>query len=640
MAKVKIDKRKYYRESLRLYAKLSGNLTRTLDKLFKQQRIIASKRYAQNEIITDSFYLELATKLHKVFTRNVKQVFDNSKEMTERMRQIKATDEEALELYGATIGENVTQVTQTTKKLVEASIVSSLNDGLGTEDTAKRLEKSSAFSRKRARVIARTETHQAMNYANNNIAKRMNLKKPIKEWASAVDERTRNWHRSMNGTKVGINDKFMVLTPTAGGGVSERFMDYTGDPNGGASNVIQCRCFTLYYDQDDDVIAGTAKKPRKPKVKPVVIPPKDKPVTDFGDKNDPLELDFHKNSWSNSPAKYARAVKKTPSLNGVTTVGDDAYLMDISDNDRLGRLTINMGKGNKRNRLDEIIKNGADSSGANIFRHEYGHAIDAQAMNLLRINNSKFAKEFNGFRWTSTYYAEDTMKDAIDLLKKHKTGKPKKILEESFDKEVKSIVNKYPINSKQITKKEFWEDMFEDGKFFKKEELKSILGDPDLLVKNADELSDLVKESYMVQAIQLRAYNKTGYLRTGEEYKDIFGAMTNIDMRLGRNTENTMAFADFLGAMTTEKIGWGHGKGYYKDLPAVTKSQTIGSQVISLNTNNTTEMFANYTSLVSGKNGAIWKKKLEEFAPRTSKRIEEVFDALDDLPDDLINVPD
>ena len=51
-------------------------------------------------------------------------------------------------------------------------------------------------------------------------------------------------------------------------------------------------------------------------------------------------------------------------------------------------------------------------------------------------------------------------------------------------------------------------------------------------------------------------------------------------------------------------------------------------------------MFANYTSLVSGKNGAIWKKKLEEFAPRSSKRIEEVFDALDDLPDDLINVPD
>ena len=151
--------------------------------------------------------------------------------------------------------------------------------------------------------------------------------------------------------------------------------------------------------------------------------------------------------------------------------------------------------------------------------------------------------------------------------------------------------------------------MFEDGKFFKKEELKSILGDPDLLVKNAGKLSDDLKERYMIPAIQMRAYNKSGYLRTGEEYKDIFGAMTNIDYKLGRQTENSIAFADFLGAMTTEKIGWGHGKGYYKDLPAVTKSQTIGSQVISLNTNNTTEMFANYTSLVSGKKWCYMEEK-------------------------------
>lgn len=276
MAKVKIDKRKYYRESLRLYAKLSGNFTRTLDKLFISQRKLAVRRYAKYEMIGDSFYFGLAAKLHKAFDKNAKQVFENSKQMTQRMREIKATDKEDLELYNPVIAENVTQVTQTTKIMIERSIVSSLNDGLGTEDTAKRLEKSSAFSRKRARVIARTETHQAMNYANNTIAKRMNLKKPVKKWASAVDERTRGWHRDMNSKPaIGIDEMFMVLTPTAGGATTERFMSYTGDPAGGASNVIQCRCFTLYYDQDDDVIEGatTAKKPRKPKVKPVVIPP-------------------------------------------------------------------------------------------------------------------------------------------------------------------------------------------------------------------------------------------------------------------------------------------------------------------------------------------------------------------------------
>ena len=279
MAKIKIDRRKYYRESLRLYAKLSGNFTRTLDKLFISQKKLAVRRYAKYEIIGDSFYFGLATKLHKAFDKNAKQVFENSKQMTQRMREIKATDKEDLELYNPVIAENVTQVTQTTKIMIERSIVSSLNDGLGTEDTAKRLAESSAFSRQRSRVIARTETHQAMNYANNTIAKRMNLKKPVKKWASALDERTRGWHRDMNSKPaIGIDEMFMVLTPTAGGAITERFMSYTGDPAGGASNVIQCRCFTLYYDQDDDVIEGatTVKKPkklRKPKVKPVVISP-------------------------------------------------------------------------------------------------------------------------------------------------------------------------------------------------------------------------------------------------------------------------------------------------------------------------------------------------------------------------------
>tara|TARA_R110000787_G_scaffold45335_3_gene110580 strand:- start:3098 stop:4828 length:1731 start_codon:yes stop_codon:yes gene_type:complete len=279
MAKIKIDRRKYYRESLRLYAKLSGNFTRTLDKLFISQRKLAVRRYAKYEMIGDSFYFGLATKLHKAFDKNAKQVFENSTQMTQRMREIKATDKEDLELYNPVIAENVTQVTQTTKIMIERSIVSSLNDGLGTEDTAKRLAESSAFSRQRSRVIARTETHQAMNYANNTIAKRMNLKKPVKKWASALDERTRGWHREMNSKPaIGIDEMFMVLTPTAGGAITERFMSYTGDPAGGASNVIQCRCFTLYYDQDDDVIEGatTVKKPkklRKPRVKPLIIPP-------------------------------------------------------------------------------------------------------------------------------------------------------------------------------------------------------------------------------------------------------------------------------------------------------------------------------------------------------------------------------
>ena len=92
-----------------------------------------------------------------------------------------------------------------------------------------------------------------MSYGNQEIAKRLGLQKPQKEWVSAMDDRTRDWHRQTNGQRVGIDDAFTVLTPIKGGGVVHKEMQYTGDPEGGASNVINCRCFVIYYDEDDIV---------------------------------------------------------------------------------------------------------------------------------------------------------------------------------------------------------------------------------------------------------------------------------------------------------------------------------------------------------------------------------------------------
>ena len=94
---------------------------------------------------------------------------------------------------------------------------------------------------------------QAYNYGNFNIAKGLALQKPRKEWLSALDDRTRHWHYSMNGTRVSMEDDFRVWTPSKSG-VTEYFMKYTGDTNGGASNVCNCRCFTMYYDEDDVIV--------------------------------------------------------------------------------------------------------------------------------------------------------------------------------------------------------------------------------------------------------------------------------------------------------------------------------------------------------------------------------------------------
>jgi hypothetical protein len=64
----------------------------------------------------------------------------------------------------------------------------------------------------------------------------------IKEWVATSDTRTRTSHMIANGTKVSMDEDF-----TVGGSP----MKYAGDPRGGASNVINCRCVIVYVDAED-----------------------------------------------------------------------------------------------------------------------------------------------------------------------------------------------------------------------------------------------------------------------------------------------------------------------------------------------------------------------------------------------------
>jgi uncharacterized protein with gpF-like domain len=89
-----------------------------------------------------------------------------------------------------------------------------------------------AFSRQRAALIARTETHGAANFGAQEAAKETGLQLR-KEWVSASDERTRDSHRRADGQVVGMDEPFRI------GGA--RLM-YPGDPDGPADETINCRC--------------------------------------------------------------------------------------------------------------------------------------------------------------------------------------------------------------------------------------------------------------------------------------------------------------------------------------------------------------------------------------------------------------
>ena len=255
--KIRISRRQNYKEQLRLYLNLTKRLNAKLKKLFRQASRKASTKYAQGMFVDDIFMTEYADDLYKILANQYRTVITQSAKRITEQRFKKADDEvnTIIEAYIIThTATEVTRISETTRKLLSATILKGIKDGDSIEDISKSIRKSNAFSENRATLIARTETHGAMNAGNMAITKTLALSEPVKEWNSAMDERARYYHKSMDGKVVPIDDAFIVATPTKTGIIDYR-MQYTGDSNGGAANVCNCRCFTSYYDKDDEVIA-------------------------------------------------------------------------------------------------------------------------------------------------------------------------------------------------------------------------------------------------------------------------------------------------------------------------------------------------------------------------------------------------
>ena len=77
----------------------------------------------------------------------------------------------------------------------------------------------------------------------------MNIPDLQKQWVSTSDDRTRSHHSAMNGTKIQMDEDFVVNVK----GISYN-MARPSDPRGGAVNVVNCRCVLLYVSPEDDVV--------------------------------------------------------------------------------------------------------------------------------------------------------------------------------------------------------------------------------------------------------------------------------------------------------------------------------------------------------------------------------------------------
>lgn len=131
---------------------------------------------------------------------------------------------------------------ETTKSLIKTAILTGETEGENRREVAKRIlgAAGGAVSKRRAMVIARTETHSAANYAQK-YAGIAATGEDGSEWVSAEDSRVRATHAAADGQKVKGGDLFNV------GGYK---CQYPGDPSLPGSERINCRCTTAFVFKD------------------------------------------------------------------------------------------------------------------------------------------------------------------------------------------------------------------------------------------------------------------------------------------------------------------------------------------------------------------------------------------------------
>lgn len=117
-------------------------------------------------------------------------------------------------------------------KELKRALASGLLQGESMQKIASRIKKITDKNQDDSLRIARTETTRIENVGrldSYKFAEKQGLK-IRKSWLATMDKRTRETHQRVNGEIVDLDKPF-----------SNGLM-YPGDPNGGASEVIRCRC--------------------------------------------------------------------------------------------------------------------------------------------------------------------------------------------------------------------------------------------------------------------------------------------------------------------------------------------------------------------------------------------------------------
>ena len=123
----------------------------------------------------------------------------------------------------------VREINHTTFQQLQNAFAENLEQGGDRQTLIKKIRETYGdITKVRAKTIARTEVHTAVQQANLDAYRQFDI--PTKIWTAVVDDVTRDSHLAIDGEEVSRESAF-----------SNGLM-MAGDPNGSADEVINCRC--------------------------------------------------------------------------------------------------------------------------------------------------------------------------------------------------------------------------------------------------------------------------------------------------------------------------------------------------------------------------------------------------------------
>lgn len=247
----KYSARKEITEQLRVRQAFERKLNLSLIRVFAKIGKTAKAEYSlrQEVSLTNASIFQ---KINDILEPHYRSVIDEFGLRMTRYRKQESQFEILIREYYTIFGLTaVTNISNTTINRLSKVIVATEAEGLGVAIVADEIFKSmkGSFTKNRAAIIARTETHNAASFANHEVAKTMNLPDLQKQWVAVSDDRTRSNHAVMNGQRVPMDEDFDV--PSTFGTAR---MSRPSDPRGGAENTINCRCVLMYVTPEDDVV--------------------------------------------------------------------------------------------------------------------------------------------------------------------------------------------------------------------------------------------------------------------------------------------------------------------------------------------------------------------------------------------------